>query len=94
MAVTFVPRVYQWAEMQTIALGLGNEAAKARHAAAKPLDEMAFMGLPCPTKIAGMGPLSPDAGTWFSTRLAYIVGQTAMTVYVSYGVERREPPSM
>jgi hypothetical protein len=46
MAVTAVPSMYQWADTQRIARGVGTRAPKAAQASVKRLGSMAFMGEP------------------------------------------------
>src|SRR4051812_46348859 len=50
------PGVCQCAETDRIAAGRGSSAPQVRSRRVNALSEMAFMGLPCPTKITGMRP--------------------------------------
>jgi hypothetical protein len=54
LIVTPVPGTYQCAEIERIALGLGVCPPIRRQASVYPLLVTAFMGLPCPKKIAGI----------------------------------------
>jgi hypothetical protein len=54
MTVTAEPFVHQWAEMETMAFGLGSVAANSIHARVKRLSSRVFMGLPWPMNAAGM----------------------------------------
>src|SRR5262249_12921113 len=56
IAVTITPRVCQWAEMHRIALGRPRAAPTRAQPRLKALSSMAFIGLPCPTKSAGIRP--------------------------------------
>src|SRR5689334_23072294 len=53
IAVTAVYGTYQCAEMATTARGFGIDVPMFRHARVYSFSARAFMGLPCPTKIAG-----------------------------------------
>src|ERR1700760_115499 len=53
LTVTPVCGRYQCAEMQRIDFGRGRLAPISAHASVYPLHRSAFMGLPCPKKIAG-----------------------------------------
>src|SRR5664279_697896 len=55
LIVTAVPGTNQCAEIARIARGLGVRSPMLRHASVYALLEIAFMGLPCPKKIAGIG---------------------------------------
>jgi hypothetical protein len=55
MAVTWVPSRYQWAETHSTALGRGRDVPIALHPSENGFRSMAFIGLPCPRKIAGIG---------------------------------------
>src|SRR5262245_28151979 len=55
MPVTQVPGTYQWAETARIALGRGIVRPIRAQASVKGFLSMAFVGLPWPKKIAGMG---------------------------------------
>jgi hypothetical protein len=55
MAVTKVPATYQWADIESTALGFGIAAPQALQALVKSLPPRAFIGLPWPKKMAGMG---------------------------------------
>ncbi len=54
MAVTRVPRVYQWALMHSTAAGRGISRPSWAHRLEKSLSSMAFIGEPWPTKSTGM----------------------------------------
>jgi hypothetical protein len=54
VAVTCVPLVSQWAEMQRIALGLENFLANVYPNSLSPLSSMAFIGLPWAKNEAGI----------------------------------------
>src|SRR5215213_2755002 len=55
IAVTKVPGTYQWAETHSTALGRGTSSPILAQALVYSLTSRAFIGLPCPKKIAGMG---------------------------------------
>ena len=63
MAVTEIPGMNQCAEMESIARGRGRLAAMADHALVYAFDSKAFIGLPCPKKIAGMRSLMTEASS-------------------------------
>jgi hypothetical protein len=46
--------MYQWADTATMARGRRSDRANSRHARVYRLSSSAFIGLPWPTKIAGM----------------------------------------
>src|SRR5262245_41079016 len=54
MAVTPTPSTYQCAEIARITCGRGKEVPSVRQALVKRLRSSAFVGLPCPTKSAGI----------------------------------------
>jgi hypothetical protein len=54
MAVTAVPSVSQWAEMERIAFGRGSERASAFQPRVKAFSSNAFSGEPWPMKITGI----------------------------------------
>jgi hypothetical protein len=72
LIVTPVPGTYQCAEIERIALGLRVCAPMRRQASVYPLVMTAFMGLPCPKKIAGI-----SSGTSFLHRHCFVTaGET------------------
>jgi hypothetical protein len=54
MAVTAVSGTYQCAEIAKIALGFGMDAPMALHPSVYAFVWIAFIGFPCPKKIAGI----------------------------------------
>ncbi len=69
--VTPVCGTYQCAEIDRITLGLGMRSPMRRQASVKRLSSRAFMGLPCPKKIAGNSSVTGGtAGKDLKTHLA------------------------
>ncbi len=65
MDVTIVAGMYQWADTQRTAPGRGIEAPRAVQPSLHLFCRMAFIGLPCPIKMAGMDFASAVAITFF-----------------------------
>lgn len=79
IAVTYVPRVSQCAEMHRIAAGFGSRPASCFHDLLNGLSSIAFIGLPCPTKRTG---ILADAG-----RLSLILRNPLREIMVNAPME-------